>query len=256
MSQLLQHQDEILQALEEGSNIDCIYLDFAKAYDKVDHGILIHKLKSLGIGGKIGKWILCFLAERKQQVLIRGRKSNISTLISGVPQGSVLGPLLFLIFIGDLSEGVSSSILVYVDDSKSKQKVNTPEDVEVHQENLNKIYQWEQDNNMEFNGGKFLVLRYGKNKELKENTLYFTRDMDQVIEQVNTWRDLGITMSDEASFDGQIEKVCKKVRQKCGWIQRTFYSRERNFMKHMFNTLMQPHLDYYSQLWYHPRGDS
>ena len=166
-----------------------------------------------------------------------------------MPQGSVLGPLLFLVFIADLSEGVSSSILIYVDDSKSKQKINNPEDVEIHQENLNKIYQWEQENNMEFNGGKFLVLRYGKNKELKENTLYFTRDMDQVIEQVNNCRDLGITMSDDASFDSQIEKVCKKVRQKCGWIQRTFYSREHKFMKNMFNTLVQPHLDYCSQLW-------
>ena len=251
-SQLLQHQNEILQALEEGSNIDCIYLDFAKAYDKVDHGILIHKLKALGIGGKIGRWILCFLTGRNQQVLIRGRKSSISILISGVPQGSVLGPLLFLIFIADLSEGVTSSILVYVDDSKSKQKVNKPEDVEIHQENLNKIYQWEQKNNMEFNGGKFLVLRYGKNKEIKESTLYFTRDMDQVIEQVNNCRDLGITMSDDASFEAQ--KVCKKVKQKCGWIQRTFYSREKKFMKHIFNTLVQPHLDYCSQIWYPPEG--
>ena len=174
LSQLLQHHDDILKALEDGDNLDCIYLDFSKAYDKVDHGILLHKLKQLGISGSIGRWIRNFLIERSQQVMVKGRKSEEFPLVSGVPQGSVLGPLLFLIFIGDISEGVTASILVYVDDSKVSNRIKTPEDVETLQDDLDKIFAWEKENNMKFNGGKFLILRYGKDNDLKENTIYFT----------------------------------------------------------------------------------
>ena len=122
LSKLLQHQDDIIKALENGDNLDCIYLDFAKAYDKVDHGILLKKLKNLGISGNIGRWIMNFLTGRQQYVMVKGRKSKFYPLVSGVPQGSVLGPLLFLIFIGDISEGVTADTLIYVDDSKVKTK--------------------------------------------------------------------------------------------------------------------------------------
>ena len=249
LSQLLIHQDEILTALEVGKNIDSVYLDFSKAYDKVDHGILMHKLRKLGITGSIGKWILNFLSGRKQEVLVSGRKSKSSTIVSGVPQGSVLGPILFLIFIGDIGEGVTASVLIYVDDSKVKDVINSENDVEILQENLDKIYQWENDNNMKFNGGKFQVVRYGNDQELKENTIYFTGNMNEVIEQVATIRDLGVTLTDDGKYEEQIIKVCKKARQKSGWILRTFYTRCKDFMRHMYNTLVQPHLDYCSQLW-------
>jgi hypothetical protein len=160
-----------------------------------------------------------------------------------------LGPLLFLLFIGDIADEVSASTLVYVDDSKVKDEVKSEDDVTKLQENLDKIYEWERSNNMKFNGEKFQLMRYGKDTDLKQNTLYFTGEMAHVIEQVENCRDLGVTMQDDAKFDLHIENVCKKVRQKCGWILRTFYSRNPQFLRHMFNTLVQPHIDYCSQLW-------
>ena len=171
LSQLLQHYDEILSALESGDNIDCIYLDFSKAFNKVDHGILLHKLKEIGITGKIGRWIANFLHERKQEVLVKGNKFKESILKSGVPQGSVLGPLLFLIFIGDITQGVTAKTLVYVDDAKLKENVKNDEDVNNLQENLDKVYTWADKNNMQYNDDKFQVLRYGKSYELKQNTI-------------------------------------------------------------------------------------
>ena len=139
-----------------------------------------------------------FLKGRSQEVMVKGRKFEEFPLTSGVPQGSVLGPLLFLIFIGDISEGVSASILLYVDDSKVKTKIQETKDVEALQVDLDKIYSWERANNMKFNGGKFLVLRYGMDQELKDNTIYFTGEMQDVITQVNQCRDLGIIMQDDA----------------------------------------------------------
>ena len=254
LSQLLVHYDEIIKALENGENVDVVYLDFKKAFDKVDHGILLHKLKKLGITGKIGRWIQNFLQKRQQQVLVKGKKSKKFPLISGVPQGSVLGPLLFLLFIGDLTEGVKADALLYVDDSKVIKRVNNETEVEELQEDLENIYKWQRENNMEFNSKKFLVLRYGKNTKLKEETEYYTGEMESIIEQVEMCKDLGILMTDDGAFEAQTEKACKKARQKAGWVMRTFYSRRSSFMRHMYNTLVQPHLDYCVQLWAPPEG--
>ena len=102
---------------------------------------------------------------------------------------------------------------------------------------------------MKFNGGKFQVLRYGPNKDLNENTVYFTSNMEEVIEQESKVKDLGVILSDDTKFEEQVESVTKKANQKAGWICRTFYSREARFMIQTFNTLVQPHLDYCSQLW-------
>ena len=147
----------------------------------MDHGILLHKLKAIGISGKVDRWIMNFLLDRRQQIIVNGNKSSVSFLRSGVPQGSVLGPMLFLLFIGDISKEVSASTLVYVDDSKVKDKIHTEEDVSKLQDNLDKIYLWERENNMKFNGDKFQILRYGRNNEIKEDTCYFTGNMEFII---------------------------------------------------------------------------
>ena len=157
-----------------------------------------------------------FLTKREHQVLVKGFKSKIFLLVSGVPQGSVLGPLLFLIFIGDISEGVTATILIYVDDSKVTKNIRNLEDVEELQKNLDRIYLWEKSNNMQFNGGKFFVLRYGSDQNIKENSIYFTGEMQDVILQVDQTCDLGVIMQDDASFSLQLEKVAKKIKQKCG----------------------------------------
>ena len=110
LTQLIQHYDDLLNKMEDGSNVDVVYLDFSKAFDKVDHAILLKKLKAIGITGKAGKWILDFLSERYQQVIVNNQKSSKSKVVSGVPQGSVLGPLLFLVMINDINQDIESSI--------------------------------------------------------------------------------------------------------------------------------------------------
>ena len=101
LSQLLKHYDTILSYLERGINIDTIYLDFSKAFDKVDHTILLNKLKKLGITGKLANWIKSFLTNRTQTVIVNGVKTFAASVVSGVPQGTVLRTILFLLMIGD-----------------------------------------------------------------------------------------------------------------------------------------------------------
>ena len=125
LSQLLQHYDKLLDMLEEGNNADVIYLDFSKAFDKVDHGLLLRKMKKLGISGKVGKWVLNFLKERYQQVIVKNEKSLKSKVASGVPQGSVLGPLLFLIMINDIDEGIDSHISLFADDTRISRNISS-----------------------------------------------------------------------------------------------------------------------------------
>ena len=114
--------------------IDMIYLDFSKAFDKVDFGILLHKLKSMGITDKLGKWFNHFLVNRTQSVRIPGGSSSDCQVISGVPQGTVLGPLLFLILMSDVDEGISNSkIISFADDTRLYNSVSEVEDSDLLQ---------------------------------------------------------------------------------------------------------------------------
>ena len=117
--------------------------------------------------------------------------------------------------------------------------VNTFEDVEALQDDLNKLYQWQETNNMAFNSNKFEVLRYGWNQELKNSTEYLTPDSEDLIDRKEALRDLGIQMSDTGKFSNHVESVCSRVRQKCGWILRTFNSQNTFFMKFMWKSLVQ-----------------
>ena len=166
-----------------------------------------------------------------------------------MPQGTVLGPVLFLILINDIDENIDSSSSLFADDTRLTRKIDKEEDVEKLQNDLNKLYQWQEENNMLFNGKKFEVLRYGNNKSIKESTSYFTPNFEDIIEEKETLRDLGIIMSNDGAFSSHVEFVCGKVKQKSSWILRTFQARNTWFMKFMWKTLVQCHIDYCSQLY-------
>ena len=171
LSQLLEHYDKVLGYLEDGDNI---YLDFSKAFDKVDVGILCHKLRDIGISGKLGIWLHNFLSNRNQFILSNGVKSSRSEVKSGVLQGTVLGPIIFLILINDINRDVLSDVSLFADDTRIMKPVKTSHDVESLQQDLERLYCWQEENNMKFNGKKFEVLRYGSNEDLKLSTNYLT----------------------------------------------------------------------------------
>ena len=253
LTQLIEQQEEILKILEKGSNVDLIYLDFAKAYDKIDHKILLEKLKILGITGKTLEWIECWLTEKVQRVRIGQNLSTEKKVRSGIPQGSVLGPLMFILYIWDLNiknvhEMLDPTkvavILKYVDDTRLIFESRTEEDVICAQEMLNCIYAWQSYNNMQWNSTKFVRISMGSNVELK-NVPLFTPEYQDVIEQKESTRDLGVIIDDSLRFASQRQAALLKARKKCGWVLRVFWTREEI----LWRSLIQPLQDYASQLW-------
>ena len=159
LSALLDVYDDVMHMLNGDSIVDMVYLDFAKAFDKVDHGILLHKVKDLGITGKLGQWFYHFLTNRKHFVRLPGGLSEDHPVISGVPQGTVLGPLLFIIMIADINRDVDSSKLIsFADDTRVYRQIADIEECELLQQDLNSVYKWASDNNMFFNAKKFHYL--------------------------------------------------------------------------------------------------
>ena len=250
LSQLLEHYEYILQGLEQGLNVDTVYLDFSKAFDKVDKGILCQRMKDKGICGNLGIWLHNFLSGRVQHVVANNMKSFATEVTSGVPQGTVLGPLLFLLLIDSISDiNISAVIRLFADDTRATKIIKSEEDLEIFQDDLEELYQWQTENNMIFNGNKFEVMRYGKNEELKNTCNYLTPNAEELIERKEIVKDLGIKMNDKANFNDHVNFVTSKVKQRAGWVLRSFRRRNPQFMKFMWKTFMQGHIDYCSQLW-------
>ena len=161
LTNLLLFLDKVLHSIDDGFSVDVVFLDLAKAFDKVPHKRLLEKLRKHGIGGKLLNVIGNWLSNRKQRVCIKGRWSSWMSVWSGVPQGSVLGPLLFLIFINDLDEDINSNILKFADDTKIFKEIRSSIDCNQLQADLDKLVLWTRKWQMEFNVDKCKVMHVG-----------------------------------------------------------------------------------------------
>ena len=253
LTQLLSHWDTILDGLVEGEGVDSVYLDFSKAFDKVETGVLLHMLRDSKVLGKVGVWLGKFLdsGSRQQAVAVEGRLSGLSPVISGVPQGTVLGPILFLLHISCIGKKVSggSTVSSYVDDTRVTRTLNNPSmDCQSLQQDLQAIYKWAIEVNMVFNGDKFEMLRFWPGRTPKPGHLYTDPDGNP-IEEKSHLRDLGIQISSDLSFSIHIENVVSASTQMVGWVLRTFRRRSKTIMMILWKSMIQSRLDYCSQLW-------
>ena len=253
LTQLLAHWDKILDGLEDGGGVDVVYLDFSKAFDKVEHGVLLHKLRDCKVLGKIGVWLAKFLdsSARQQAVVVDGRISSLSPVISGVPQGTVLGPILFLLHIADISKDVSpnTTLKSYVDDTRVQRCISdTDADCSALQTDLAAIYSWAEEVAMVFNGDKFEVLRYWPGRLSKPDDPYLDPE-GQPIEEKSHLRDLGVEMGNDCTFLAHIENTVAAANKLAGWALRSFQRRSKHVMLTIWKTMIQPKLDYCSVLW-------
>ena len=249
LSQLLEHHDKILRYLEQGFNVDTIYLDFSKAFDKVDLKVLLKKIHAMGIRGKLYHWIKSFLCQREQAVIVNGVKSDIDKVISGVPQGTVNGPLFFLIMLFDIDEDLKHSLLSsFADDTRLFKEISSTDDVTLLQNDLDSVYKWARRNNMSFNSTKFEHMPFGRDSDLKSSSNYVT-DTGKNIDKKQCVKDLGVLISSDASFHDHILDLTEKCKSLSSWIFRTFATREPSVMITLWRSLVVPKLDYCSQLW-------
>ena len=154
--------------MEEGVRMDTVFLDFSKAFDKVDHDLLLKKVIKHGIKGKIGMWLREFLINRKFTVIANGTVSDQEDVLSGVPQGTVLAAILFIIMISDIDENIKECIVrCFADNTRVSRKIEKEEDKKKLQDDLNRIYKWADDNLMKFNESKFEQLTYGDTKNIE-----------------------------------------------------------------------------------------
>ena len=153
-TQLVDTIHELAYSINQKTQTDVIFLDFSKAFDKVSHDKLLHKIRCYGIGGKTNTWISAFLCSRSQQVVVNGQTSQSAGVLSGVPQGSVLGPMLFLMYINDIAEGVTSQMRMFADDSIVYRQIHTAADHFTLASDLNKLLSWAKTWQMDFNVSK------------------------------------------------------------------------------------------------------
>ena len=247
LTQLLHHIDSIIAILEENHNADVIYLDLSKAFDKVNHDILIHKLKLSGISGKILTWITNFLKNRSQQVIIDGATSSPAEVQSGVPQGTVLGPVLFIVYMNDLHKVIKNSLLkCFADDSKLIKSIQNPDDRVKLIHDLEAVLQWTKHNSMEFNADKFQLLQHGPNDDLK---ISYDIPGNQILEHSNTVKDLGVHVSEDLKWRSHITTITNNATNFANWILRTIRSREPDVMLTMYKSYVLSRLEYTSPVW-------
>ena len=257
LTQLIDHVDSILKTLNGGHEVDTIYLDYAKAFDKVDHQILLRKLKKYGVDGCALKWIEQFLLNRLQTVVVEGQKSSFQLVISGVPQGTVLGPILFILYINDeLFVLLAADGKIFADDTKLVCKII---DIISHlmlQEDLNNVIMWSMKNNMELNGKKFEVLNYTLNKSENLRKLPFSAQYLQyqlsdgtIIQPSETVRDLGVLLSNDCSWSPHVNQMLISARKVSAWVFSVFRTRSVEPMLQLYKTMVRSKLEYCCPVW-------
>jgi len=206
----LEYYESLLLLLEHHQYVDPIYLDYSKAFDKCDHNIILRKLNALGIRGNLNNWISAFLKRRQQVVVVQGVPSLPIWCVSGVPQGSVLGPLLFLILMIDITERVKHSILSsFADDTKVWKGISSLLH-EVHlQDDLDALYIWADQNNMEFNSKKFQAIRFA---ETLSAPVYNNDKADPILNH-SLINDLGVNFSFNTKMDQHIHITANKGKK-------------------------------------------
>ena len=259
--QLIRVLDIWSDILDQGGSFDVIYMDFMKAFDKVPHRRLIYKIEKYGIKGNILEWIKSFLADRTQCVIINNVSSKIGNVTSGIPQGSVLGPLLFVIYINDLPDVVDKLTLVFLfaDDTKLFRQIKSSADISILQSDIKKLCEWSDKWLLRFHPDKCVAMHIGNREyivagkkftidgKILDLSIYTMNNQHLVISECE--KDLGVHIDRKLNFEKHIALSTAKANRILAIIYKTFEYIDESMFKQLFKSLVQPHLEYAAPVW-------
>ena len=248
-SQLLHVLQQVLNVLEQKNQVDIVYLDFAKAFDKVSHNLLLVKLHNFGIRGNLLQWFRDFLSGRFQRVTALGVSSEPLPVLSGVPQGSILGPLLFIIYVNDLPKSISqdTTMAIFADDTKCYRPIKNSEDNKTLQSDLDNITIWCHEWKMDLNQTKCGVLHLTRSRE---PTITQYTVLDSPVNRSNSQRDLGMSITSNLKWNKQVQDISLKANKMLGFVKRTTHVIcNQSVRKALYLTMVRSQLAYGSQVW-------
>ena len=224
---------------------DVIYFDFKKAFDSVPHNELLFKLKSMGISGGLWLWFKSYLSNCQQCVKINNKYSHLLPVLSGIPQGSILGPLLFLVYVNDIPDHISNSLLyLFADDTKCLKTISDPADTIQLQDDINSLSHWSEQWSLLFNPTKIVQISFKPNLQ----TSYTIGT--SLITKVESHKDLGIILSSNLTWDAHYNHIIAKAYSILGLLRRTFsLQNHTKSKKQLYISLVRSQLQYCSILW-------
>ena len=245
VTQLLQVMESFTKYFDDGIPIDVLYLDFRKAFDSVPHERLLRKLEAYGIAKNVLNWTRSFLSSRTQKVRVGAEMSSEAPVVSGIPQGSILGPILFTAFINDMPDSLESSCYILADDTKIFNDAHKKRTI---QEDIYKLQQWSETWDLHFNVSKCHVMHMGTNNPKNE---YFMKISESVqkIEWCEEEKDLGVTFDPKLKFDTHIHRIVAKANKMLGIIKRSFMSLNKDCFMKLYKAFVRPHLEYANVIW-------
>lgn len=244
---LIEYVSHISAALDSGLEVHTIYTDFEKAFDSVNHNILISKLTEMGLHAKVICWLKSYLKSRQIYVAFNGHKSAPFSPSSGVPQGSVLGPLLFNVFINDLSQILTNFILLFADDLKIYRIIRSLSDLAELQADLDRLHEWTRTNKLRLNISKCCAMSFS-NKLSPTQAVYNINGSQ--LDVVDSMKDLGVTFDSKLSFNEHVNTIVKKAYSMLGFVMRTASRfNDLSCMNFLYNALVRSRLEYNCAVW-------
>ncbi len=247
-NQLIYIYNDICQALDAGKEVRVVFCDISKAFDRVWHKGLLAKLSSIGISGSLLNWFSSYLSSRKQRVVLRNSNSDWKDINAGVPQGSILGPLLFLIYINDIVEEINSNIRLFADDTSLYIVVDDPNTASrMLNDDLIKIHNWSKRWLVDFNPSKTETLLISrKNTRVVHPPLLMNNN---VIQQVDTHKHLGVTFTNNAKWHPHISSIITRSWQRIGMLRALKFTINRVSLEKAYFTFIRPLLEYSDSVW-------
>jgi hypothetical protein len=249
LKQLLLFTEFLNSSYDNHQQVDTVYLDIRKAFDSIPHDKLLTKLWESGITGSLWGFCKAYLTDRRQRVVIEGQHSSWLPVSSGVPQGSILGPLFFIVYVNELPSVLTSALaFMFADDTKCSKRILSSTDCSLLQSDLNNINDWSCENDLQFNVSKFKLLRFYNRSNIHFSENY---SMDGVpIEECDYCRDLGVIISVDLSWSQHYDHMIRAAYQILGLIRRTFSSSASTHSKKLlYLSLIRSRLIYCSQVW-------